>query len=179
MRRSLLILIAPACAAATSPVAPWTPAQLSCPVREAPKGLFAAVVRPALPDAPANAEPSDATVDQVTALATTCAVQTRIGKNRLDSYLELVTLQLTATGMAEELKARGLDPALVGSVMAVGPGRANPDYSSFGDPDAARLLGGLRASGVDTDALPKDIWQIVGGYISAASRVYRSSARAR
>ena len=139
MRRIPLILIALASVAATRPVAPWTPAQLSCPVRQAPAGLIAAVVKPALPGAPDNADLSDATIEQVTALATTCARQNKVGKSRLDNYLELVTLQLTATGMAEELKARGLDPALVGSVMAIGPGRANPDYAEFDDAEATRL----------------------------------------
>ena len=174
MRRTALILIALTSAAATRPTAVWTPAQLVCPVRQAPTGLVDEVVRPMLPGAPQGADLSDEAVDKVAALATNCASQTRVGKARLDAYLQLITLQLTADGMGAQLRARGLDPALVGTVMAVGPGRSNPSYDEFGDADAAHLLAGLEAKGIDTRALPEDTWQIVGSYISAASRYYRS-----
>lgn len=178
MRRSLLILVALASVAGAKPGLLWTPAQIACPERQAPAGLVQAVVKPALPGAPEGTDLSDETVDQVAALATRCADRTRVSEARLDAYLQLVTLQLTASGMAAELKARGLDPVLVGSVMAVGPGRANPDYDQFNDADATRLVRGLKARGVDTAALPHEIWQIVGSYISTASRAYREVANA-
>ncbi len=179
MRRVSLIVIAVACVAATRPAAPWTPRQAACPLQQAPAWLSAEVVRPMLPGAADNAEISDEAAEQLADLALTCARQTKVGKARLEAYIEMATWQLTSAGLAPELSARGIDPVLLGAIMNVGAGRANPSFEKLADADVTRMMAALKAKGVDVEALDSDAWHVAGAWLEATSRSYRAGRQAR
>ncbi len=174
MRRVSLILIAMACVAAAPAASPWTPRQAACPLRQAPSGLAAEVVKPMLPGAAQDAEISDEAAEQLANLALTCAKQTKVGKARLNAYIEMATWQLTSSGLAPEVSARGIDPATLAAIMNVGAGRANPSFENLGDADVTRMMVALKAKGVNVDALDTDAWHVAGAWLEATSRAYRA-----
>ena len=127
-----------------------------------------------LPGAAEYAEISDQAAEQLANLALTCAKQTKVGKARLDAYIEMATWQLTSAGLAPEVSARGIDPATLGAIMNVGAGRANPSFETLSDADVTRMMVALKAKGVNVDALDTDAWHVAGAWLEATSRAYRA-----
>ncbi len=173
MRRIALILIAIATVAPAKPVG-WTAKQRACPVEQAPGSLSAEVIKTMLPGA-TEQEFSDAAAEQLAQLALGCARQTKVAKARLDAYVELATWQLASAGLATEVKARGVDPAVLSATMNVGPGRANPSFEKLSDDDVTRMMVTLKAKGIDVEGMNEDAWQVVGAYLEATSRANRAS----
>ena len=171
MRRISLILIALASVAAAKP-AGWTQQQRTCPLKQAPAGLTAEVVKAMLPGA-TEEEISDAAAEQLADVALACAKKTKVSKARIDPYIELATWQLTSAGLGDAVKAKGLDPAMLNTAMSVGPGRANPSFENLSDTQVTQLMVALKARGVDVEALPEDVWQLVGSYLEATSRAWK------
>lgn len=171
MRRISLIMIALASVAAAKP-AGWTMQQRTCPLKQAPAGLAAEVVKSMLPGA-TEENISDAAAQQLADVALACARQTKVSKERIDPYIELATWQLTSAGLGDAAKAKGLDPAMLDTAMNVGPGGANPGFESLTDAQVTQLMVALKARGVNVEALPEDVWQLVGGYLEATSRAWK------
>ena len=101
MRRVSLILIAMACVAAAPAASRWTPKQAACPLKQAPAGLSAEVVKPMLPGAAEDAEISDQAAEQLANLALTCAKQTKVGKARLQSAVATGESVVKKVGITE------------------------------------------------------------------------------
>ena len=144
--------------------------QLDCPVAGVPAGLASGMVDKLF----VTTQPAPEMFAALREGVARCADRFSISQDLRQEYFTYALARLIREELAERIARAGVPAGAVDKVADFGPGRSNPVITAMSDEQGEKLVVAVAATGVDVTKLTEATWNLVGGYIGAASQQYAS-----
>ena len=118
------------------------------------------------------------TYEKLTAISDECSARFALSPTQSAAYLEYGVARISRDWLITEMAKLGLSDYVVNQALGFGPGRANLDFSQgLAKNQVALLARSFSEAGVDIENVPSGGWELVGSYIAATSKYWRSLKR--